>query len=315
MGEHRPRPECAVTDESRVVGVVVTYRPDVEALCETVRRLSGVLSEVVLVDNSIDPELTAGIDGVHRNTGATLLRSPGNVGIAAAQNRGVRHALDGGADYVLFLDDDSDIGPDAVRELVARTVALREESPSVVASGPLVVDERTRETLTFVWRGRHLTQLRTVAQHSDPTVSAFLLSSGSLISSDAFSTVGAFREDYFIDHVDKEWGLRAGSAGATSVVFPSITLTHNLGDVPTATRRSGTAVYTHHSSARDYYLTRNACHLFRDLDLPQLRYVGMLRLLVESSIRKIVRPQHDGQRRAVLRGLWDGIRNVRGVMP
>ncbi|MBY6437548.1 glycosyltransferase family 2 protein [Rhodococcus kroppenstedtii] len=298
-----------------VTGVVVTYNPDLTLLEATLRRLSGVLAETVVVDNSDDPEAADRVARLCRSGSVTHLPSGGNVGIASAQNRAARHAIDAGAEYVLFLDDDSELTADAVRRLVDRAVGLRSGNSDALAFGPRVVDRRTRESLTYVWRGRHLVQLPAERDHTDPTVAAFLLGSGALVAAEAFTRVGWFRDDYFIDHVDKEWGLRAGAVGITCLVFPDIELDHSLGDVPERRPRTSAAFYTHRSAVRDYYLTRNACLMFRDLDLPVIQFVGMLRLLVESSVRKTVRPRHPGQRAAVVRGLWHGIIGIRGPMP
>lgn len=298
----------------QLAGVVVTYYPDLQRLEATLARLGPELTPLVVVDNSDDPDVARAVESCCREAGALLLAMKSNIGIAAAQNWGIRESLQRNATHVLFLDDDSELTAGAPTALLAAFDSLRVTRPNVVAMGPRVKDRRTGEFLTFAWRGRHIRQLRTADDHDDFTDSAFLLGSGAVVVAEAFETVGLFREEYFIDHVDKEWGLRAGASGFASVVTSSVTLLHSLGDTPDRDASGSAALYTHRSPVRDYYLTRNAFLLFRDLDLPRIRFVGMFRLLAEQSVRKVAHPVHPGQRRAVLRGVADGLRGRSGPL-
>jgi rhamnosyltransferase len=293
--------------DDRVVGVLVAYNTPAEVLRRTVTRLAPQLHRVLIMDNS---DTSTGADFSKLGERVEYISSNGNVGIAEAQNRGVQRAIELDASFVLFLDDDSSFPDSGVSTMLQDLAEERLIHPETVGIGPKVVDERSGQVLARVWENSRIRP----GIVDEITEVAFLVSSGALIAVDAFTRFGMFRNDYFIDHVDQEWGFRVGIEGARLVITPNVTMFHKLGDEPTLSR-SGNVRYTHASPIRDYYLTRNAILLMRDLKLPLRRYPGLLRLLIESSIRKVLgRSRSRAQRLAVLRGLAHGIRNRRGKL-
>ncbi|PPF63045.1 hypothetical protein C5E11_08205 [Clavibacter michiganensis] len=304
MSMHRPLPA------DKVVGVLVAYNTPNDVLRRTATRLAPQLFGVLIMDNSDNSGGDSRSPLAQLGEGVEYIASGGNVGIAEAQNRGVRRAIELGANFVLFLDDDSSF-PDGGVETMLRDLAFeRRTSPGTVGIGPRVVDERSGQVLARVWSGSRIRP----GIINETTEVAFLVSSGALIDVAAFERFGMFRSDYFIDHVDQEWGLRTGLAGGRLVITPNVTMFHKLGDEPTLSR-SGNVRYVHDSPTRDYYLTRNAVFFMRDLDLPLRKYPSMIRLLVDSSIRKVFgRSRSREQRLAVLRGLVHGVRNRRGKL-
>jgi glycosyltransferase involved in cell wall biosynthesis len=78
---------------------------------------SGPTFEWVVLDNgSDDPDTLAQLDVIGRATGVRLLRSPVNVGIVS----GMRRCLEAASgDYVVHLDHDDLLAPDAVRTVTA----------------------------------------------------------------------------------------------------------------------------------------------------------------------------------------------------
>ena len=58
---------------------------------------------------------------------------------------------------------------------------------------------------------------------------AFLISSGCVVSRDAFDVLGRFDETLFIDHVDTEYSFRALSRNVPLYVVPSLVLPHRIG--------------------------------------------------------------------------------------
>lgn len=298
--------------EANVVGVLVAYNTPGNVIVDTARRLGPQMSRLLVMDNSdrADAQVSGALSeaAIH---GVEYHSLGGNVGIAPAQNQGIARAMNLGAQYVLFLDDDSTFPAGGVDGLIRALQNEREQFPETVGIGPEVVDHRTGQALIPVWEGSRIRPGRV----NTTTEVAYLISSGALIDVTAFEKFGLFKGEYFIDQVDKEWGLRVGLEGGRLVVTADVTMSHQLGDTPTHTR-SGSVRYTHESATRDYYLTRNAVLLMRDLKLPAVKYVDLLRLLGESSVRKVLgRGRSTAQRRAVLAGLRDGMRNRRGPRP
>jgi rhamnosyltransferase len=85
-----------------------------------------------------------------------------------------------------------------------------------------------------------------------------LLSSGTLVSLEAFHVIGPFDENLFIDSVDQEWGWRANSRGWLCIVDESFRLRHRMGSQGPLVMG---LLFTVSSPARLYYQFRNSVRL------------------------------------------------------
>lgn len=237
-----------------VTAVVVTHRPDLSLTRPLLTALADQCEHVVVVDNGPGgSELEEACAAV----GAELVTLGGNVGIARAQNVGIDRARALGATAVLLSDQDSLPAPDMVARLRSAVAA------GVGAVGPVSGDTRSRtETMVYApgrWgpRRAHLDGTRDGAVEV-----AFLLASGCLIPIPVLDAVGPMNEEYFIDHVDLEWGLRARRAGYRLLAVTDAHLAHRLGD--RLTKLPGRTQEVHvHAPVRNYYLTRNTLLLIR----------------------------------------------------
>lgn len=77
---------------------------------------SSLPVEVIAVDNASSDE---GVKILNRFfEGVTLIRAGSNLGFGKANNLGIKHALNQGADYVFLLNQDAWIAPDTIKKLV-----------------------------------------------------------------------------------------------------------------------------------------------------------------------------------------------------
>lgn len=243
-----------------IVAVVVTYQPDLEALREVLRAVTPQVGALVLVDNGSGADMTAWIAQQNLES-VTVMRLGKNLGIAAAQNEGIRFARRREAEYVLLLDQDSIASPDMVARLSEAAVAL----PNVASVGPSYVDTRQQRPAPFL-RVEGLRLRRCGCEREDAVVPTdHLIASGCLIPLSAIETVGEMREDLFIDYVDTEWGLRARRHGLQSYGVCSAKMRHSLGNAPIVLLGRKFAL---HSPLRHYYRFRNAILLYREVWIP-----------------------------------------------
>ena len=245
-----------------ITAVVVTYHPgDVSSLlAEFARQCDGV----IVVDNGSDPAEVEALRGACDKTGSELVELGTNLGIAAAQNRGIelakkRTAGSPESSYVLLSDQDSMPAPD----MVAKLLEAIEEDPAIAAVGPLPSEDREgADELVYVDRGWAPKRASKAELKLSRVNVAFLIASGCLIRLAALESVGKMREDLFIDHVDLEWGMRARKAGWRLVAVPEARLNHSLGD--DVVRLPGRDQPVHvHSPIRNYYILRNTIALVR----------------------------------------------------
>ncbi|MCO5953386.1 glycosyltransferase [Microbacterium yannicii] len=214
------------------------------------RALASQVDGIVVVDDGSGPTAAAPLDRA-RELGAHVIALPDNVGIAAALNAGIRHALDSGADAAATFDQDSHVGPD----FVARLVELHDDLHSDgITPGPIV----PQFFADVSQAARADSQGRLLAENS--------IQSGMLISRALIERVGMFREDFFIDLVDTEYELRCIDSGVPVRAVSGLRLGHRLG---ARYRRRGRLplpiprIVTLSSPFRYYYRMRNRILLER----------------------------------------------------
>ncbi|MDO8903918.1 glycosyltransferase family 2 protein [Hydrogenophaga sp.] len=248
--------------EPRVCAIVVTYQPELPVLTPLLEQLDAAGCDFIVIDNgsSNSGEIQAVLNGKLHALG--FIENGRNIGQAAALNVALDKVKIHGHELALLFDQDSSIGPDFVsRMLRAWGEAQRVKPDHVAAIGPRLVEPRSGRRMPFRTFHRLLEKKETrVRADADLIETAFLITSGSLISMVALGRIGAMRSDYFIDNVDLEWCFRARASGFELYGTDHATLQHRIGeDSSNPLVRHGIVVQ--HSALRYYYSTRNRLHL------------------------------------------------------
>lgn len=292
----------------RVAAVVVTFFPELAQLSQKLGQiLDAGADSVIVVDNTDGLSEQSRVATIVRAAGCQYWACSANVGIAAAQNAGLRLASASGARLAILLDQDTPVIDRLVVDLVAAWDREEANVDRLAAIGPALFDHR--DGLTLVPEFARLgPKMRTTALGAEDVARVpFLVSSGTLLDISRWRAVGPFREDYFIDHVDYEWGLRATLEGYSLLVIGSIAMPHELAQmVPT---RSGRLHRVPRQPSRRYYSTRNYILMLRDLRLPWAWRLGIACELVKAIMRS-GRPA-----RGALTGIgyaFDGLRDGLG---
>ena len=195
----------------------MAYRPDCVGLNEKIRDLAAAF-KVVVVSNADSADAKRDFEQLVDNDLCFKVSLGENRGIGAAQNIGIEHALSQGAQYVLLLDDDSEIRNSDIAALQNRYCQLTSAGMKVGAVATAVLDADS---------------LKNIVHRLDPdqpyTMIRDLMSSGTLISTEILRIVGPMREDLFIDCVDYEWGWRCLRRGFVLVVDNEVKIRHRLG--------------------------------------------------------------------------------------
>lgn len=250
-GDHLLLGDIPAPDEETVRAVIVTYHPDA-GFAERAEAAARLTNQLVIVDNGSDARAIEQLRQVGRRTGAHLILNSRNRGLAAALNQGCRWVAEQGAAWALLFDQDTAPHPGLLSAL--RGVYQNIEDPGKVA----VVGSNYHEPSL----GRTKFEMPSGPQ---PYAEAkTVITSGSLVSLSAMQTVGPFREEFFIDHVDDDFCLRARSLGFRVLITREPLVTHAVG-APSLHRmpwrRYGTS---NHSAVRRYYMTRNHVRLVRE---------------------------------------------------
>jgi len=288
------------SNKAGVVAVVVTYQPALDILEQLLDALIPQVTSVVVVDNGSDADLAAW-NSKRDIRGIEFLRLGENRGIAAAQNVGIQWVRNREARFVLLMDQDSIPAPNMVEKLVS-TIS---EQASPAIAGPRYLDERQDNPPPFIRiRGFRLERCVCSAEKSVVHVD-YLISSGCLIPMSVLDKVGGMRDDFFIDYVDIEWGLRARHHGFQSYGVCSAHMQHSLGDHPIEFFGKNIPL---HSPLRHYYHFRNAVLLYKEPWVPlNWKLVDGWRLCLKYVFYSLFAKPRMAHLRMMTLGVWHGL--------
>lgn len=235
---------------------------------------------VLLVDNGSEDGSQAAIRETFPEV--VVLENKVNLGIAAANNVGIRYALENGADYVFLLNNDTVVDPQMLKPLV--TVA--ESDPTIGMTGPTIL---YFDQPDLIWsagsqidwtNGRSLLLRKGKPFASTKNTTCldvdFITSCAICIKRAVFEEIGLMDECYFIYYDETDWSARAGAAGWRSVYVPWAKMWHKV-----------SATMGENSPTTDYYMVRN-CFRFLAKNLRGVERIAALANAAFDNIRAIV---------------------------
>ena len=301
-----------------LVGIVVTYEPDLISLRKLLKALQSQVNTIVLIDNGSIIDVQS-LVSEFCNFSINFVKLHENLGIAYAQNKGIEWARDSNATHVLLMDQDSIPLPNMVSTLkdalIHATLDLNNKA-LVAAVGPSYVDMRSGEKSFFVIERNALPSRWTLADnHLNPTYidATFLISSGMLIKLSVLDHIGGKRSNYFIDHVDTEWSFRAIAKGYRLLGVPAAEMHHTLGDKVKSVWFFGKRQVSYHSPLRDYYMFRNTLLMLRDVKMNLVWRLHFLWRLVQfAGYFLLFTPERRQRLYCMSLGFWHGLNGVSG---
>ncbi|MBW9111868.1 glycosyltransferase family 2 protein [Microbacterium ureisolvens] len=277
-------------DDQNVGAVVLAYHPDA-SLVGNVLALVPQVSAIVVVNNSpgAEPEVFEQLRGI---AAVEVIDLPGNLGVAAGFNAGMRRVFETGHRYAVIFDQDSTAPPGLVQGLV--------DAYRSFGAGAGIVGPALRSGVT----GHEFRRER----GSGIGVRATLISSGALFSREVVERIGLHDEGLFIDYVDHDISLRARRRGLKNLKAFDVVLDHRFGGAVPRRLFGRDFFVADYSPMRQYYMSRNRLVLIRRYGFgawfwEDLSYMGKAWakvLLFEGD-----RPRKVG---AFFRGARDGLR-------
>ncbi|MCC2033403.1 glycosyltransferase [Microbacterium allomyrinae] len=282
-------------DDQSVGAVVLAYHPDA-SLVDNILALAPQVGAVFIVNNSPGDESTV-FDRLRTIPDVEVIDQPGNVGVAAGFNSGMRRVFDSGHRYAVIFDQDSTAPAGLVEGLVR---AYRSFGPGAGIVGPAL-----RSGVT----GHEFRRER----GSGVGVRETLISSGALFAREVVDRIGLHDEGLFIDYVDHDISLRAGRRGLKNLKAFDVVLDHRFGGAVPRRVLGRDFFVADYSPTRQYYMSRNRLVLIRRYGFgpwfwEDLSYFGKAWtkvLLFEDD-----RPQKIA---AFVRGVRDGLRYDRSI--
>lgn len=250
---------------NRILAIVVLYNPSNEILEKWkayVLRHSQVF--FYFVDNS---QFFAKVANTENSI---YYGCQSNLGIAAAQNIGIKYAIENDYSYSIFFDQDSEIDGNFIQDLVREFDCIRKKNNQIVILGPRVINKDSLQE--YKHRENMVDGAYAIASH--------LISSGSIVNVDVFKDVGLMNEKMFIDYVDFEWCWRVQRKGYLCGKASNVFMKHKVGQ--NMVSFLGVPV-VFSAPIRYFYQYRNFLWLLRCCYVPLKWKMKML-------LRKIVEP-------------------------
>ncbi|WP_116366874.1 glycosyltransferase family 2 protein [Parahaliea mediterranea] len=252
-----------------ISSIVVTYHPKAEEFAPLLDALLQQTHRVIVVDNTpgeANPALGALLQQSISPERCQTIRFGENLGIATALNTGCEQAMSAGSDFVLLSDQDSLPAPNMVAELVKGYYACEQNTGDIAAVGPCYTDMHTELTYPFqVQKPGNLFYSHGWPTEDTPYIEALsLITSGTLIPAAILQKVGLMREDFFIDHVDTEWGMRARHLGLKLIGCGPARMYQRMGENAVRVWYFGWRNESLYSPTRLYYRLRNFVALLKD---------------------------------------------------
>jgi GT2 family glycosyltransferase len=211
------------------------------------------LTGIIVVDNGSDDASVERIRAAHQDV--VLIRNARNLGFAGGANPGIRAALGAGARWVLLMNNDARLDPDAV----SRLVAAADLSPGVGLAGGKIYRDRASGTLwccgVVFGGGPNLGRLRGFGEKDDGRfdrreIVDSLTGCGLLVRREVFERIGLLDEAYFAYVEDADFAMRAREAGFSCLYEPAACFEHPGGTATGGGYSAGRKYLTAHGAAR-----------------------------------------------------------------
>jgi|SRR5579859_6177486 len=197
---------------------------------------------------------------------ATVIRNSENLGFAAGNNVGIHAALETGAKYVLILNNDTEVDPGLVRELVS----ICEKDDSIGISTAKMYFMNPSNVIWFagstvnLWTGtfRHVGYGEIDrGQFDDVAEPGFATGCCFLIRADLLKKLGGFEESFFIYAEDLDLSVRCRKSGYRIVFNPQAKLWHKESGTMAKSTRNGPRART--TPLQHYLMARNGIFVVR----------------------------------------------------
>lgn len=251
--------DMARPDSPLVCFVVLNWnQPDLTSEClDSLARQDYANCRVIVVDNGSTDNSADVVR--QRHPWVEVLEIAHNIGYSPGNNVGLECALQQDADYVFLLNNDTEVDPHMLSQLVE--VAGSEVGIGMVGPTMYYVDPSN-----MIWGGdnridwkrarliRHrFGELDTdgALRREQPKEVDYIDTCGILVKRQVIEHIGLMDGRYFINFDDLDWNTRARKAGYKIIYVPPARLWHKV------SATMGIA-----SPATTYYMTRNALLFF-----------------------------------------------------
>lgn len=221
---------------------------------------------LIVVDNGSTDDTVEAVRRVY--PGVTLIENGANLGFAEGNNVGIRDALGRRADYILLLNNDTEVAPDFLSILVNAA-----ERNGAGVYGPKIYYHAEPERIWCAgntWTGTKFVQ-EGDGELDGPDFGAetetdYIIGCALFAPTEMFREIGLLDPVYFLTYEETDWCYRARRVNYRCIVVPQSRIWHKV-----AASMGGQG-----SPLQEYYYTRNLL-LWAERHLPRSEFISLRR--------------------------------------
>jgi GT2 family glycosyltransferase len=225
---------------------------DTYSCLESLSRLKYPNISVLLVDNGSTDESLTTIRGHNWPFSLRIIENNANLGFAEGNNVGIRAALEVGAEFVMLLNNDTEIAPDCIDRLLEAA----KTHPDTGIYGPCIFYSDPADRIWFKgaeWNSKDLRfdfpgqGQKESTLPSEPIETDYVCGAAMLFRSEVARKVGLFDPRFFLVYEESDWCFTARRAGYRCLTVPSAKIWHKI----------GSSFGSEEAPLRTYFSTRN----------------------------------------------------------
>ncbi|OTA48785.1 glycosyltransferase [Limosilactobacillus reuteri] len=236
--------------------LIVTFNPSLDGLIKNLNACSTQIEDILIVDNGSSN--IKEIEELKKTYNIHIYKLIKNIGIAGAQNKGFKILAKKGFNWILTLDQDSEIP----RLLISAFTSCGKMVKDTGIITPAYIDENwSKQKKKSV--GIEKADFHKISEKK------LVISSGNLVNVRAWERVNGFDEKLFIDLVDFDFNTKLRLAGYKIYQLDNIYIQHSIGS---SIKRNvlGKLLFlpdisttSDHAPMRQYYIYRNSIIFYK----------------------------------------------------
>jgi len=240
-----------------VAAVIVTYNIGSQII-NNVKTILPHVNKIFIIDNGSNQTTIDHLKKLEKISNIKLILNTSNLGLAKAQNIGIKEALKENFKWVLLLDHDSYLDKNTIpcfKNYYLSLPACEREKIAILA--PRIFDVNLQIFYKAIIKKWKIFFKRVPCKQESIKNLLIAISSGSLIKLSVVKEIGLLREDFFIDYIDVEYSLRCVSFGYQIHMVCNAIIFHKLGNRKKYRFLFFEIYPMFHPPERKFYLYRN----------------------------------------------------------
>ena len=296
--------------KNSISAIIVTFYPD-DRFFEMLRSIENQVDNIWIVDNGSSGQIRTKLEdlGSNANNSFNFILNDENLGLAAAQNQGIREAINEGSKWILLLDQDSIPAGNMIDKMIVAAESYQEKNYLGMITPRHENDDGEPSIPSYSTKhGFRLHRYFMKVDEVDDTL-AFGMASGSFIPSAVLQEVGLMRDDFWIDYIDYDFSFRLRKMGYRIIGVGAASLKHRLGE--SFKKHIGNFSFTYHvhPALRRYTIYRNRIRVIREYGLKFPNFLIFEALSISKDILKLAFIEGDKKKKfnAIIVGIIDGL--------